>query len=54
MNGAKDQFAVPKHLQQRNVIHVYFFHIQLRSLLDWLVTASFWYVPLDKLKVATG
>lgn len=33
MKSAKDQFAAPKHPQERNVIHVYFFHIQLRSIL---------------------
>lgn len=41
MKSAKDQFAVPKHPQERNVIHVYFVKYHVKSLFLYdMFTAS--------------
>lgn len=44
MKSAKDQFAVPKHPQERNVIHVYFFsHSTEKYFVKYHVKSLFLY-----------
>lgn len=44
MNSAKDQFAIPKHPQERNVIHVYFFpHSTEKYFVKYHVKSLFLY-----------